>query len=268
MVRHALTLASITAVCLASFASTACSHAAHAPATAASVPAKSGKATKTAKAAKAKAPNAKTDSESTDEKAETASASEPTEAAPAVRKLGDYHVYQYSGTFSKEPISLTEQVVAEEEGHVLVVDFVLQEGNQMSALRVRMRGDEEILKVSRMTENGEVDATKEDYDAMMKRTAFVPDSNDEALGTEHTSCMVGNEQVDCDVTTYQVTIGRKHAKLSITTSAQVPGRDIGGDVVAKDGKVLYSARLVERGNQPPVVESLARADVRFMPEGP
>jgi hypothetical protein len=227
------------------------------------VPAKSAKTTKTAKAAKAKVdPEA-----STDETAD--SASEPTaETAPAVRKLGDYHVYQYSGTFSKEPISLTEQVVAEEEGHVLVVDFVLQEGNQMSALRVRMRGDEEILKVSRMTENGEVDATKEDYDAMMKRTAFVPDSNDQALGTEHTSCMVGNEQVDCDVTTYQVTIGRRQAKLSITTSAQVPGRDIGGDVVAKDGKVIYSARLVERGNQPPVVESLARADVRFMPEGP
>ena len=48
----------------------------------------------------------------------------------------------------------------------------------------------------------------------------------------------------------------------------MPGRDIGGDVVASDGKILYSARLVERGNQPPVVETLAKADTRFVPEGP
>jgi hypothetical protein len=188
--------------------------------------------------------------------------------AGAGRKLGDFHVYQYSGTFAKEPVTLTEQVVAREESDVLVVDFVLEEGTHMSALRVRMQPDEEILRVSRITVDGETDATMADYDALMKKTAFVPDSNDEALGTEHTSCLVGTEQLDCDVTTYGVTVGRKQAKLSITTSAKVPGRDIGGDVVSSDGKVLYSARLVERGNEPPVAEALARMDARFTPEGP
>ncbi len=62
------------------------------------------------------------------------------------------------------------------------------------------------------------------------------------------------------MTTYKVTLGGKQAKLMITKSARVPGRDIGGDIVADDGKVLYSARLVERGNEPPVAESLARLD--------
>ena len=62
-----------------------------------------------------------------------------------------------------------------------------------------------------------------DYDALMKRTQFVPDSNDEALGTEHTSCLVGEEQVDCDVTTYKVTYGRKHAKLTHHYEHQGPG---------------------------------------------
>ena len=182
------------------------------------------------------------------------------------RKLGDFHVYQYSGAFSKQPVTLTEQVVAE-EADVLVVDFVLEEGEAMSALRVRMRPDNEIVAVSRITGDGEVAATVADYDALMKKTEFVPDSNDAVLGTDHTSCLIGEEQVDCDVTTYKVTFGRKQAKLTITKSAKIPGRDIGGDVVADDGKVLYTARLVERGNQPPVVEALAKLD-RFTPEGP
>jgi hypothetical protein len=202
----------------------------------------------------------------------TGTAGEPSAAEPmllgAARKLGDFHVYQYSGTFSKVPITLTEQVVAQEDDHVLVVDFVLEEGDRMSALRVRMKPTEEIVRVSRITGDGETDATIADYDALMKKTAFVPDSNDEALGTEHTACLIGSEQVDCDVSTYGVTIGKKQAKLSITRSAKVPGRDIGGDVVASDGKILYSAHLVERGNQPPVVETLAKADTRFVPLGP
>ncbi len=270
MLRHALTLASITVL------TTACGATARVPRTAAST-AKPAIAKGPAKSA-AK-PTAKKDARSTlapkDEVskpaetdatvADAATKSETERAPAAARKLGDFHVYQYSGAFSKEPITLTEQVVAK-EADVLVVDFVLEEGASMSALRVRMRGDD-VVAVSRITDTGEVAATTADYDAMMKKTQFAPDTNDEVLGKEHTSCLVGEEQVDCDVTTYRVTYGRKQAKLSITTSAKIPERDIGGDVVTDDGKVLYTARLVERGNEPPVVEALARAD-RFTPDGP
>ncbi|HVU00635.1 MAG TPA: hypothetical protein VHE30_02750 [Polyangiaceae bacterium] len=253
MARPANALASIIALTLVT---TACSHAMREPA-----------APATAKVASRKTP------------AKAAAPAKPEEAAPEApvaesentlekRKLGDFHVYEYRSASGK-PLSLTEQVVAREGSDILVVDFVLQEGDQMSALRVRMRGADEVLKVSRITAEGEADATKEDYEALMQRTAFVPDSNDELIGTEHTSCMVGTEQVDCDVTSYQVTVGKKQAKLSITRSANVPGRDIGGDVVTADGKVLYSARLVERGNEPPVVESFAKLDeTRFVPVGP
>jgi hypothetical protein len=256
MVRHALTLASITLL-----ASACGTHAASAPRTAMrDMPSKMAKKSATRKSDPKPTPLVLEETPDTEEATAT--------PAGAQRKLGDFHVYQYSGSFSKEPVTLTEQVVAREEGDVLVVDFVLEEGSRMSALRVRMRPDEEILRVSRITVDGESEAAIADYDTLMKKTAFVPDSNDEVLGTEHTSCLVGTEQVDCDVTTYGVTVGRKQAKLSITRSAKVPGRDIGGDVVSSDGKVLYSARLVERGNEPPVAEALARMDARFVPEGP
>jgi hypothetical protein len=184
---------------------------------------------------------------------------EGSSAANAFRRVGDYHVYRYTGSFAKQPLTLTEQVVGK-EGEALLVDFVLEEGETMTALRVRMHADGEVLSVRRITDDGDVTATLADYDAMMKRTELLPDTNDQMLGTDHTSCLVGDEQVDCDMTTYKVTLSGKQAKLMITKSARVPGRDIGGDIVAEDGKVLYSARLVERGNEPPVAESLARLD--------
>lgn len=185
-------------------------------------------------------------------------------AANAFRRVGDFHVYQYTGSFAKQPLTLTEQVVAK-EGDALVVDFVLEEGENMNALRVNMREDGEVLKVRRITDDGDAPATIADYDAMMKRTELLPDTNDRTLSTDHTTCLVGDEQVDCDMTTYGVTVAGKHAKLMITKSARVPGRDIGGDIVAEDGRVLYSARLIERGNEPPVTESLARLDRLELP---
>jgi hypothetical protein len=179
--------------------------------------------------------------------------------AAAFRQVGDFHVYQYSGSFAKEPLTLTEQVVGK-DGDALIVDFVLEEGSKMTALRVRMHSDGEVLAVRRITDDGDVVASRADYDAMMKKTEFLPDSNDQKVGNEQTSCLIGDEQVDCDMTTYMVTLSGKQAKLIITKSKLVPGRDIGGDVVAEDGKVLYSARLIERGNEPPVAETLAHLD--------
>lgn len=175
------------------------------------------------------------------------------------RKVGDFHVYQYSGSALKQPATLTEQVVGM-KGQALVVDFVLEQGGDMSGLRVLMDSEDRILSVARITADGEAPATLADYDAMMARTQLVPDSNDRTLTSDHTSCMVGDESVDCDVTVYRVTLGGKNAKLSVTTSDKLPGRDVGGDIVSEDGKVLYSARLVERGNQPPAIDAFAKRE--------
>ncbi len=247
MLRHALSLAAVSLLACACGAHGV--QAARSPAVVAAKPAPSKKT-----AAKPE-PKPEAAEVAQEEPSKEADAAAPT----LMRKLGDFHVYQYGGAFSKHPITLTEQVVAK-EGDLLVVDFVLEEGDVMSALRVRMRGGSEVVSVARITADGEVPATTADYDALMQKTQFVPDSNDQVVGTDHTACLIGEEQVDCDVTTYLVTYGKKQAKLTITRSPRVPGRDLGGDVVAEDGKVLFSARLLERGNEPPVVDSLAKLD--------
>jgi hypothetical protein len=175
------------------------------------------------------------------------------------RMLGDFHVYEYSGAFTKKPVTLTEQVVAR-EGDNLVVDFVLEEGQQMTALRARMTDEGRVVAVSRIKDSGEEPATIADYEAMVKRTQVLPDSNDSVVGTEHTSCMIGDEQVECDVTTYRVSMDGKEVNLTVSRSDKVPGRDVGGAITADDGTVLYSARLVERGNQPQTVDAFAKAE--------
>jgi hypothetical protein len=256
MLRRVLVIASVSAV------SAACAaHAPPAPKVARIVP----KAAKVA--VKAPAKPAKEVQEATEPALEHAEA-DAARTSSALRKVGDFHVYEYTGAFTKKKLTVTEQVIGKEDD-LLVVDFVLEEGDDMSAIRVRMHADGEAVKVAKIGADGEEPGTLADYDAFVKKTQFVPDTNDEVEGTEHTSCVVGNEQVECDVTTYKVMVGKKQATLSITRSESVPGRDIGGDVVTKDGKLLYSARLVERGNQPPIVEALAKADpYRFTPAEP
>lgn len=250
MVRHANTLGMIVLLATAS-----CSHAVSAPKTPDRAAVKRPAATKTATVAP------KGGDETSGEHASDDS------SRPGARKLGDFHVYEYSGAFTKQPVTLTEQVVAR-EGENFVVDFVLQEGQTMTALRARMTEGGQVVAVSRIKDDGEEPATLADYEAMVKRTQVVPETNDSVVGTEHTSCMVGDEQVDCDVTTYVVSMGGKQAKLTVSRSDKMPGRDIGGSIVADDGTVLYSARLVERGNQPPAVDAFAKAEKEeFVPDG-
>lgn len=183
---------------------------------------------------------------------------EDEEETPTVagRKLGDFHVYQYGGSFMKTPVTLTEQVVAMDSAGV-TVDFMLEESGKTTALRVKMGPSEEVLSVAKITKDGEEPATHADYDALVAKTQVAPESNDEMLSSEHTSCMVGDEAMDCDVTTFKVTLDGKPAKLTVMTSPKAPGRDLGGQIVAEDGKVIYSAKMVERGNEPPGVEAFA-----------
>jgi hypothetical protein len=194
------------------------------------------------------------------------------ERIPA-RKVGDYFIYRYSGSFTEQPVTLTEQVVAIEDG-LVVVDFILEEGAQMNALRVRVRpdDDESIVSVSRIGGEQEIPATIADYEALIKKTQLVADSNDEVVGSNVTTCLVGTKELDCEVTTYLVSMGQKQAMLTVSRSEDLPiGRDVGGEIVGPDGSLIYSARLIDSGNEKPAADALLRsngASARFRPEGP
>ncbi|MGE0326300.1 MAG: hypothetical protein AB7K71_37305 [Polyangiaceae bacterium] len=171
------------------------------------------------------------------------------EPAAEAMQVGDYYVQRFTGSFTKEPMVLTERVIAREK-HAFVVDFRLEQGKHASTLRLRVdaKDPRRILQVSEMKGEKESPATLAAYEALMARTMFAPDENEEQVASEETTCMLGDESVDCQRTEYRVRIGEKSAKLSVTTSKSAHGRDLGGEVMTDDGKLVYRAQLVEMGH--------------------
>ncbi|WP_437935408.1 hypothetical protein [Sorangium sp. So ce341] len=173
------------------------------------------------------------------------------EEAPPARAPGDYVAYRFSGSFRKTPLLLTQRVVAR-EGDVLVVDVTLEDGKETEALRVRMsdapsrRG--EILGAAWIDGGAERPATLAAYDAMMAKTALAADENEEVLGTEAVNVEVGGGAIACQKTSFRVRIGRTKATMRTLQSDDFAWGDVGGEITAEDGRVLYRAELVDRGH--------------------
>lgn len=200
-----------------------------------------------------------------DESASSDEEAASTEAiAPSMGRLGDYYVYRFSGSFNEEPVTLTEQVVALEDD-VLVVDFVLEAESGMRALRVRVSPDGQVASVAKIGPSGEEPGTLADYEALIEKTQLAVDRNEETVGTDDSTCLVGEEELDCRVTTYVVSLGDREATMTVSHSDELPERDLGGEITAADGTILYRATLVEHGNEAPVTEALAQS-TRFSPD--
>jgi hypothetical protein len=173
-------------------------------------------------------------------------------AAPTpARQLGDFFVHRFSGSFAPLPLTLTEEVVGK-EADAWVVDFSLAEGESVQRLRVRfdvVTG--EPLKASHVEGLNEEPAKLADYEAMLARTVYAADVNDGLLTSSNATCLVGADELDCETKTYQVWIGDSAAKLSVVHSPRFVDRDVSGEIVAADGKVIYRAELVEAASAPP-----------------
>ncbi|MCA9630691.1 MAG: hypothetical protein KC766_23630 [Myxococcales bacterium] len=204
-------------------------------------PAPEAPSTDAAGAAEETAPETPTEDEA------PADTAEPT--AEVTMQVGDFYVQRFTGSFTKQPMTLTERVVAREK-HAFVIDFRLEQGKHASTLRLRVdaKDPRRILQVSELDGEKESPATLAAYEALMARTMFAPDENEEQLGSEKTTCMLGDESVKCERTEYRVRIGEKSATLSVTTSKSAHGRDLGGQVMTEDGKLVYRAQLIEMGH--------------------
>jgi hypothetical protein len=182
---------------------------------------------------------------------EEAAESEAAAAPLAERQVGDFFVHRFSGSFAKEPMTLTEEVVAR-AGGLIVIEYTLEQGKHKQELRVTHdAATERVLRVREIRGGQEMAAKIEDFEAMLAKTAFVTDSNDKTLASEKGTCVVSGDEVECQKTSYSVAIGDKTATMSVTQSAAVPGRDLPGEIVDKDGKIIYRAELVDMGRGTP-----------------
>ncbi|HEU5073893.1 MAG TPA: hypothetical protein VFU02_06965, partial [Polyangiaceae bacterium] len=72
----------------------------------------------------------------------------------APRRVGDYFVHRFSGSFRQGPLTLIERVVAERDG-TLIVDYTLEDGATDKTLRVTLdRKTDAPLSVVELTEAG------------------------------------------------------------------------------------------------------------------
>lgn len=201
-----------------------------------------------AKGAEAKPAEEKADAEKADVGAAEALAAAPAHAA---RMPGDFVVYRFSGSFRKTPLTLSEKVIAR-NGSIVTIDLALKDGDKKEELRVKI--DEaspsrnEVVSVARLEGGAEKPATLEAYEKLMTRTTLSADQNEALVGTEDVTVDVGGAAVPAKRTTYRVRVGKKEATLRTLESAAFAWGDVGGEITAANGKVLYKAEVIEAGH--------------------
>jgi hypothetical protein len=164
------------------------------------------------------------------------------------RKVGDFRVHRFSGSYRKSPLTMTEAVVARENGW-WVIDYTFEEQSGTTKLRVRFdpRTDS-VARVSKFDGSRELSVPIATYEKLIDRTCFAADSNDGVLASTRGTCLVGPNELDCETKSYQVAVGDRSAILNVSRSSSVPGGDVAGDIIGSDGAVIYRSELIEMGN--------------------
>lgn len=185
------------------------------------------------------------------------------------RRVGDYFVHRFSGTYRATPLVLTEEVL-EHQGGVMLIEYTLDEGSTGTKLRVRLKSStEEILSVCRLDGDREVEAPISDYHEMLAKTVFAPDYNEGRVARERSTCLVAGEEQDCVKTRYHVLVEDQPATLVIATSEALLGRDIGGRLESENGETIYRAELIKMELGPEAPADGQRAAARdYAPEAP
>jgi hypothetical protein len=170
--------------------------------------------------------------------------------APERRRVGDLVVHRFSGSFHRTPLVLTEEVMGK-DGELWVVDLTLEEGAVSTRFRVRMDDEGVVSAASKWIGQREVPGSLADYHAMIDSTVFAADANDGLVGAEKTTCLLGSRELDCQIKSYRVRVADKAATLKVSESTELPGRDLAGEIVSDDGRVLYRSQLVAVERQKP-----------------
>lgn len=167
------------------------------------------------------------------------------------QKPGDFVVYKFTGSFRKEPITLTQRVL-EVKGWTLVVEYTLKDGARKRTARVTLDkapgAKREIVAVIRVEGATQTAMSEADLDKWLAETVLAADANESTLGTENVTVAVGGKKLDCTKTTYRVLVGKKKATMSSITSAGFAWGDVGGEIKADDGKLLYRAEVIDAGS--------------------
>jgi len=174
---------------------------------------------------------------------------------PAARDVrlfapGDFVVYKFTGSFRSHPMSLIERVVAQ-DGDATTLDFALDDGELMRTLRVRMAGspaEPRVVSAAWVDGNVEGPVPVSTFDDLLAKTILAPERNDGLVDSEPATVQVAGKAVACHRNTYRVVVHGRKATMTTYTNDGFRWGDLGGEVRAANGKVLYHAEVVNQGH--------------------
>lgn len=164
------------------------------------------------------------------------------------RSAGDWITTEM--TISGKPMTVQQRVLSR-DGAERIIEVAIKDGHKTQTFRLRTettRGGEQVLDVTRVEGGTEHATTLAAYDAAMQKTVPNVDRNDGMLDTEPVAMDLGGRKVTAMRTTYKVVVAGKPATMSVIHSDGFAWGDLGGDIVAEGGKMLYTTRVVDTGN--------------------
>ena len=163
------------------------------------------------------------------------------------RMPGDFIVYRFSGSHLQQPVILTQRVV-DRKASTLIIDQVIDDGNEPVHLRLRIRDDaaghNEIVSVARVANGVQLPFGTVTYEALMDEVLPPVEKTERLLGSARSSVDVNGNVIDCDQSAYRVRVGGETAYLTVMQSPSFVWGDVGGEIRDGHGKLLYKAEVI------------------------
>jgi hypothetical protein len=166
----------------------------------------------------------------------------------SLREPGDFVVYRLSGTYRKEPITLTHRVL-EKDGDATMMDMTIDEGAKQERMRLRIVAGE-VVAAARLEGKVMVPFGVAAYEKRMAELVPAADENEGLIESSNDTLEVHGHKVACTRATYVVRVGIHQALMTTLASADFGWGHLGGEIMTSDGKTLYKAEVVDLGNAP------------------
>jgi hypothetical protein len=164
---------------------------------------------------------------------------------------GDFVVHRLTGSYRDGPVTMTQRIVAR-TAKVLVVDVTIDDGKTEQKLRLRLDETEgalgEVISVAKLDGTIQRPFGVTRYENLMSKIMLTADENVATLGSTGVTINLGPTELACTKTSYQVRVGEDEAVMDTLSSATFPWGDVGGQISAKDGTILYKAEVIDMGD--------------------
>jgi hypothetical protein len=166
--------------------------------------------------------------------------------------VGDYIIRRFTLRSRTSPTIITERVIAVKEKSYLL-EVTRESGTDSRSIRVEIGSEPanrgEVLSVVAIRGGKEFAMGRAAYQAIMRDTVFTADENEGAIDSAKVKLDVQGHALDGTETRFRVKVRGKAGTMRTIELENSPWGEVGGEVTAADGSVLYRAEVVDVGRE-------------------